>query len=173
MSLIQNIRKTINYSRKNGYAEAFCAAWERVTAKYYADYTYHIPDQETLEKQRNDKSVCDLKFSILVPAYETQTVYMNALIESCIGQTYENWELIIADGSVSNLVKDAVDNYQDSRIRYIKLAENGGISENTNKAIELATGDYFGLLDHDDLLTVDALYEMAHAISDRFSSSTK
>ena len=167
MSLIQNIRKTINYSRKNGYAEAFCAAWERVTAKYYADYTYHIPDQETLEKQRNDKSVCDLKFSILVPAYETQTVYMNALIESCIGQTYGNWELIIADGSVSNLVKDAVDNYQDPRIRYIKLAENGGISENTNKAIELATGDYFGLLDHDDLLTVDALYEMAHAISDR------
>lgn len=167
MSLIQNIRKTINYSRKNGYAEAFCAAWERVTAKYYADYTYHIPDQETLERQRNDKSVCDLKFSILVPAYETQTVYMNALIESCIGQTYGNWELIIADGSVSGLVKDAVDQYQDSRIRYIKLAENGGISENTNKAIELATGDYFGLLDHDDLLTVDALYEMAHAISDR------
>lgn len=167
MSLIQNIRKTINYSRKNGYAEAFCAAWERVTAKYYADYTYHIPDQETLERQRNDKSVGDLKFSILVPAYETQTVYMNALIESCIGQTYGNWELIIADGSVSNLVKDAVDQYQDPRIRYIKLAENGGISENTNKAIELATGDYFGLLDHDDLLTVDALYEMAHAISDR------
>ena len=167
MSLVQNIKKTINYSRKNGYAEAFCAAWERVTAKYYADYTYQAPDQETLERQRNDKSVCDIKFSILVPAFETQRVYMNALIESCIGQTYENWELIIADGSASDIVKDVVDNYQDLRIRYVKLAENGGISENTNKAIELATGDYFGLLDHDDLLTVDALYELAHAIQDR------
>lgn len=167
MSLVQNIKKTINYSRKNGYVETFCAAWERVTAKYYADYTYHAPDQETLERQRNDRSVCDIKFSILVPAYETQTVYMNALIESCIGQTYGNWELIIADGSASNIVKDAVDNYQDLRIRYVKLAENGGIAENTNKAIELATGDYFGLLDHDDLLTVDALYEMAHAIQEK------
>ena len=167
MSLVQNIKKTINYSRKNGYVETFCAAWERVTAKYYADYTYHAPDQETLERQRNDRSVCDIKFSILVPAYETQTVYMNALIESCIGQTYGNWELIIADGSASNIVKDAVDNYQDPRIRYVKLAENGGIAENTNKAIELATGDYFGLLDHDDLLTVDALYEMAHAIQEK------
>lgn len=167
MSLVQNIKKTINYSRKNGYVETFCAAWERVTAKYYADYTYHAPDQETLERQRYDRSVCDIKFSILVPAYETQTVYMNALIESCIGQTYGNWELIIADGSASNIVKDAVDNYQDPRIRYVKLAENGGIAENTNKAIELATGDYFGLLDHDDLLTVDALYEMAHAIQEK------
>lgn len=167
MSLVQNIKKTINYSRKNGYMETFCAAWERVTAKYYGDYTYHAPDQETLERQRNDRSVCDIKFSILVPAYETQTVYMNALIESCIGQTYGNWELIIADGSASNIVKDAVDNYQDLRIRYVKLAENGGIAENTNKAIELATGDYFGLLDHDDLLTVDALYEMAHAIQEK------
>lgn len=167
MSLVQNIKKTINYSRKNGYVETFCAAWERVTAKYYADYTYHAPDQETLERQRYDRSVCDIKFSILVPAYETQTVYMNALIESCIGQTYGNWELIIADGSASNIVKDAVDNYQNPRIRYVKLAENGGIAENTNKAIELATGDYFGLLDHDDLLTVDALYEMAHAIQEK------
>lgn len=167
MSLVQNIKKTINYSRKNGYAEAFCAAWERVTAKYYADYTYHAPEQETLEKQRQDRSVCDIRFSILVPAYETQTVYMNALIESCIGQTYENWELIIADGSTSSIVRDAVGAYQDARIKYVKLAENGGIAENTNMAIEQATGDYFGLLDHDDMLTADALYEMAHAICNR------
>lgn len=166
MSLAQNIKKTINYSRKNGYGEAFFAAWERVTQKYYADYDYHAPGEEVLYAQRNDKSVSDIKFSILVPAYETQTVYMDALIESCIGQTYENWELIIADGSSGDIVKNAVDRYTDVRIRYVKLAQNNGIAENTNQAIDYASGDYYCLLDHDDLLTVDALYEMAHAIQE-------
>lgn len=167
MSLAQNIKKTINYSRKNGYGEAVVAAWERVTARYYADYDYRAPDQEVLERQRADQSVSDLKFSILVPAYETQGVYMSALIDSCIGQTHENWELVIADGSAGDTVKDTVDRYQDARIRYVRLEGNDGIAENTNRAIGLATGDYYGLLDHDDLLTPDALYEMAQAVHDR------
>lgn len=164
MSLAQNIKKTINYSKKNGYGEAVVAAWERVTARYYADYDYRAPDQDTLERQRSDKSIADLKFSILVPAYETQEVYMRALIASCIEQTYSNWELVIADGSAGDIVKNTVDEYHDARIRYVRLEGNDGIAENTNRAIELATGDYFGLLDHDDLLTADALYEMAHAV---------
>ena len=50
---------------------------------------------------------------------------------------------------------------KDSRIRYVRTAENKGMSENTNEALQYATGDYVGLLDHDDLLTPDALYEMA------------
>lgn len=166
MSLVQNIKKTINYSKKNGYGEAFFAAWERVTEKYCADYDYHAPDEAVLEAQRNDRSVSDIRFSILVPAFETQEVYMRALIDSCIGQTYDNWELIIADGSASDIVKSTVDKYTDDRIKYVKLAENNGIAENTNQAIAHATGDYYGLLDHDDMLTVDALYEMAHAIQE-------
>jgi glycosyltransferase involved in cell wall biosynthesis len=168
MSLSQNIKKTINYSRKNGYSETFLAAWERVTAKYHADYKYVTPDINTLEAQRNDKGVSDIKFSILVPSYETDTIYMEALIESCLAQTYEDWELIISDGSTSDIVKDAVMKYSDSRIKYIRLGENGGISENTNVAIEAATGDYCGLLDHDDLITPDALYEIAHAIDGKY-----
>lgn len=164
MSLAQNIKKTINYSKKNGYGEAVVAAWERVTAKYYADYDYRAPDRDTLERQRADQSVSDLRISILVPAYETQEVYMSALIESCIGQTYANWELVIADGSATDIVKKTVDTYQDARIRYVRLEGNDGIAENTNRAIEVATGDYCGLLDHDDLLTADALYEMARAV---------
>lgn len=164
MSLAQNIKKTINYSKKNGYGEAFFAAWERVTEKYCADYDYHAPDEAVLEAQRKDNSVSDIKFSILVPAYETQPAYMAALIDSCIAQTYGGWELVIADGSSSDIVKDTVDKYTDGRIKYVKLAENNGIAENTNQAIDHATGDYYGLLDHDDMLTPDALYEMAHAV---------
>lgn len=166
MSLAQNIKKTINYSRKNGYGEAVVAAWERVTARYYADYDYRAPSRDTLERQRADTGVSGLKFSILVPAYETQDVYMTALIDSCIGQTYGNWELVIADGSASDIVKDTVGRYRDTRIRYVRLGGNDGIAGNTNRAIELATGDYYGLLDHDDMLTADALYEMARAVQE-------
>ncbi len=164
MSLAQNIKKTINYSRKNGYVETFFAAWERLTAKYFANYKYCAPDLETLRAQQQDKAVSNIKFSILVPAYETQEIYMTELVDSCMAQTYSNWELIIADGSSSDKVKRVVRGYHDPRIRYIKLGGNGGIAENTNAAIDYATGDYFGLLDHDDILTVDALYEMARAI---------
>ena len=136
-----------------------------MTARYCAGYTYQAPDNSILEQQRNDKSVSDIKFSILVPAYETLPEYMKALIDSCVNQTYENWELIIADGSTSDVVKNVVAQYQDTRIRYIRLERNEGIAGNTNQAIALAEGDYYGLLDHDDILTEDALYEMAHAIS--------
>lgn len=167
MSLAQNIKKTINYSRKNGYTEAFFAAWERVTAKYYRNYTYQKPDADELARQRTDKSITDICFSILVPAFETRPVYMKALIDSCLAQTYENWELIIADGSESGVVRKAVAAYGDSRIRYEKLTKNEGIAGNTSKAIELAKGDYCGLLDHDDMITPDALYEMAHAIKNK------
>lgn len=164
MSIIQNIRKTINYSQKNGYKEAICAAWERVTAKYYADYRYIEPSEQILEEQRSDKQVSQYKISLLVPAFETKKEHLTALLESCLAQTYEKWELILADASKTDVVRQTVEQYKDERIRYMKLAENGGISENTNQAIAYATGDYCGLLDHDDLLTKDALYEVVKAI---------
>lgn len=164
MSIVQNVRKTINYGRKNGYKEAFCAAWERVTAKYYADYMYTVPEQVELLAQREDESVRGIKLSLAVPAFETKTEYMRALIQSCLNQSYENWELIIADGSETDIVAQTVAEYQDERIRYIHLKENEGIADNTNQAISYAEGEYCGLLDHDDILTSDALYHMVKAI---------
>lgn len=161
MSIIQNVTKTINYGRKNGYKEAMYAVLERVGNKYYADYQYLEPAEEELEQQKADWECVAEKFSLLVPAYETKPEYMCALIESCLNQTYGNWELIIADASMSDIVSETVKQYQDERIRYIRLAENGGISENTNRALEYAQGEYCGLIDHDDFLTKDALYEVA------------
>lgn len=165
MSLVQNIKKTINYSKKNGYTETVLAAWERVTAKYYADYKYIMPSEEILQKQKEDANVSDIKVSIVVPAYETGEKYLKALVNSCIAQTYADWELIIADGSASDIVKVTLDSYKDNRIKYVRLDKNGGIADNTNKAIDQATGEYCGLLDHDDILTPDALYEMVKKIS--------
>lgn len=167
MSIIQNIKKTINYSRKNGYKEAACAAWERTTAKYYADYTYTEPSQTIRQAQRDDKAVRQYayKLSLIVPAFETNPVYLEELIKSCLDQTYEFWELILADASQTDIVQNTVKNFDDDRIRYIRLTQNKGIAENTNAALEYASGDYCGLLDHDDILTKDAVYEMIKAIS--------
>lgn len=111
VSIVQNVRKTINYGKKNGYKEALCAAWERVTARYYADYRYIMPDEDELTRQRADKNVKGIKLSIAVPAFETKPEYMRALIDCCLGQSYEEWELIIADGSETDLVEQTVLEY--------------------------------------------------------------
>ena len=162
MSIVRNISKTVNYGKKNGYMEAAFAAWERLTANYYKNYTYVEPEAYILEEQRKGQE--PIKFSIIVPAFETPKQYMEALIDCCLAQTYSNFELIIADGSASSLVEDTVKAYEDARIRYQRLEKNGGISENTNEGIRLATGQYCCLVDHDDLLTKDALFEVAKAI---------
>lgn len=164
VSVIQNIRKTINYSKKNGYKETIYATCERVIAKYHADYHYDEPLKAKLMQQKKEQETYTTKFSIIVPTYETKQEYLAMLIDSCLDQSYEKWELILADGSESDIVEKCVAEYQDERIRYIRLAENGGIAVNTNQALEYATGEYCGLLDHDDWLTLDALFEMAKAI---------
>ena len=164
VSVIQNIRKTITYSKKNGYKEALYAACERVLAKYHADYHYEKPTKESLLQQKKEQEGYTTSFSIVVPAYETKSEYLITLIDSCLEQSYEKWELLIADGSQSNIVEQCVARYRDERIHYVRLAENGGISVNTNQALSYATGEYCGLLDHDDWLTPDALFEMAKLI---------
>ena len=110
----------------------------------------------------------DIKFSILVPLYNTNDQYLREMIESVAKQCYKNWELCLADGSdekhryVEKICKEYAD--KDSRIHFKKLEENLGISENTNACAAMATGEYIVLLDHDDMLSCDALYENAKAI---------
>lgn len=163
-----NIRKTVNYLRKNGIKHAYYAAMERIEEEKKADYIYKMPSKEQLDAQREDWKRFPYRFSIVVPAYETKEEYLREMIDSVREQSYERWELIIADASSQNTVEEIVAQYQDNeherRLRYIKLMENRGISENSNVGIEAATGDYIALLDHDDLLAPDALYEIAVAI---------
>jgi GT2 family glycosyltransferase/2-polyprenyl-3-methyl-5-hydroxy-6-metoxy-1,4-benzoquinol methylase len=112
-----------------------------------------------------------IKFSILTPLYNTPEKFLCEMIESVQAQTYRNWELCLADGSderhsvVANICKRYAK--KDGRIKYKKLEKNLGISENTNAATAMATGDYMGLLDHDDLLHPSALFEAMKAICDK------
>lgn len=110
----------------------------------------------------------NVKFSILVPLYNTPKGFLSEMMESVLGQTYKNLELCLADGSDDDhsYVGDVCLRYaqSDDRIKYRKLERNKGISENTNECIRMATGDYIALFDHDDLLHPSALFKVALAI---------
>lgn len=107
-------------------------------------------------------------FSVVMPTYNTDATYLRACIESVLQQSYPNWELCIADDkSPKPHVVAILDEYsaKDPRIKVVKRQENGHISRASNSAIELASGDYIALLDHDDLLAKDALFFMAEAVN--------
>lgn len=161
---VSNIRKTIHYLKKNGVKRAYFAAKERVEAEREDKYVFRVVSEETLCKQRKAGERFSCRFSILVPAFETKEEYLRAMIESVLGQSYGNFELIIADASKSKKVEEVIGSYEDKRISYRRLKQNAGISANTNQALMYATGDYAALLDHDDVLTPDALFEMAASI---------
>lgn len=107
--------------------------------------------------------------SIVVPTYETKEKFLRELLDCVIRQTYPNWELVITDASKSDAVEKIVDEVKQNAaisglVKYKHLDENKGISENTNAAIDEACGDYIALLDHDDLLTLDALEKMVERL---------
>lgn len=124
-----------------------------------------------LEKQKRVKFPKTITFSILVPLYNTPELFLREMLDSVLAQTYSRWELCLADGSDANHahVETICREYmkKDNRIRYRKLEKNLGISGNTNACIEMATGDYIGLFDHDDLLHPAALYENMKAICEK------
>ena len=110
---------------------------------------------------------CAIKVSIVVPIYNTPIRYLQEMIDSVLNQTYSNIELCLFNGGsdkqeVDNIIKQ----YQnrDSRVVYKVDSRNYGISENTNRAIGMATGDYIGLLDHDDILETNAVEECVKAV---------
>ncbi|MDE7247264.1 MAG: glycosyltransferase [Lachnospiraceae bacterium] len=163
-----NVRKTINYLKKNGFAGTIYAAAERVQEERAADYRYLPPDAKELQRQRQESQDYPWLFSIVTPAYETKEEHLREMIASVQAQSYPNWELIIVDAGesdkVERTVRRIIHDTGDLRIRYSRLSGNGGIAENTNAGIALAKGDYIALLDHDDFITHDALYYMARSV---------
>jgi GT2 family glycosyltransferase len=102
------------------------------------------------------------EISIIMPVYDVDQVWLEKAIDSVINQLYENWELCIADdASTKKHIKKTLERYskKEKKIKIKYLGVNQGISGASNEALSLATGDYIGLLDNDDELTIDALYE--------------
>lgn len=133
--------------------------------------TASFPDQETACAQREAVFPQMVKFSILVPLWNTPEEFLHDMITSVTNQTYQNWELCLADGSdkgqdyVERICREYAAR-SDGRIIYHRLAKNEGIAGNTNQCYRLATGDYIGLFDHDDVLHPCALYEYVKAINE-------
>ena len=123
------------------------------------------PTLEELEKQKQEKFKIEPKISLIVPMYNTPIKYFEELVESLINQTYGNWELCLADGSMQKNEQLQEIIKKDNRIKYKFLNENKGIAGNTNSAIQMATGDYIALLEHDDLIPVFCLYELVKTIN--------
>ncbi len=169
MSIKNAVSKTIAYAKRNGVRAAFFAAMERVGDNRRDNYKFvPLSDVVIAEQKKEYKLLAEagnlVQFSIVVPLYNTPEKYLREMIESVVDQTYGNWELILADASGTPLDVAKEFAAEDPRIRYYHLDSNDGISENTNRGLEKAKGDYVGLLDHDDLLTPDALYEMDRVI---------
>ena len=167
---MDNVRKTINYLKKNGISHAYYAAKERLEEEKRADYYYMAPSAETLTRQRRETEDYPYLFSIVTPAYETEESYLREMLASVRDQSYRKWELIIVDASDSDLVERTVrqvtEETGDMRIKYRRLGKNLGISGYTIAGIALAAGDYIAFLDHDDFITPDALYYMAAAVQE-------
>lgn len=166
-----NLKKTIYYLKRNGLCRTWYAVRERMDEKRQTPYRWQPPSEARLaaqraewEQARETQAGKPVTFSILVPAYRTKPEYLRELLDSLRSQTYPNWELILADATEDDSVERALGDSMDPRIRYLHLKQNAGIAENSNQALPYAEGDYAGLLDHDDILTPDALYEMAAAI---------
>lgn len=136
--------------------------------------------EEELIWQREAQFQTPKKFSIVVPLYRTKPAYLREMIDSIVAQTYPHWQLCLADGSPSEAVDPLaqssgglrteltaiLEEYaaKDSRICFTTLEKNEGISGNTNAALALADGDFIVLVDHDDIVPANALYEFAAAI---------
>lgn len=168
-----NIKKTIYYLKRNGIRSTWYAAKERMEEAKKEPYHYLPPTEPELARQRTNPPAYQGLISIVVPAYHTVPEYLHELADSLLQQTYSNWELILADASADKSVEKVIKTYSDERIRYVRLKGNAGISRNTNCALEYASGEYIGLLDHDDVLTEDALYKIATVIERRKQAGTE
>lgn len=169
---LNNIYRGTRYMMKNGVSSVIPKIKSILNMWNHYDlwFKHHRIKEEKLEEQRNHVFEYQPKISILVPTYKTNIKMLHEMIGSVIGQSYSNWELCIADGTMEEgELKTVLQEYaqKDERIKVRFLDSNDGISGNTNKALEIATGDFIALLDHDDTLELDALFEVVKVLQDK------
>lgn len=169
----QTLQSAMDFLMENGL-KAFVVKSRHKLQGIDSDYDY--PEWVSLTKTTEEELaqqkeiVFDYmpKLSVVIPAYKTPERFLSAMLDSLLAQTYTNWEVCVADGSPKGEgVERVLKRYamKDERFRYVILGENKGISGNTNAAIEMATGDFIVLADHDDTLAPDALFECVKAIN--------
>lgn len=158
----------LKYIKRHGFVFSYYKLRQKLFERrldYEAWYAAHKASSETLAAQRAASFPRMPLFSIVVPVCNTPRDFLHSMIKSVLAQSYAKFELCIADGSEGDAVFAVLQKYAatDNRLKIMRLKKNLGIAENTNAALETAVGDYIVLLDHDDMLSPDALYEIAAA----------
>ena len=160
------------YYQQFGLKQTVRRALEKLGGKevrtYEAFRRRYFPDKKELNIQIKEQFVYEPLFSIVVPLYKTPLPYLEDLIRSIQAQTYGKWELYLSDGSgKESSLKEVLRNYarKEKRIHIIENDCRLNISDNTNRALEQADGDYVVFVDHDDTLAPDALYECVKVLN--------
>lgn len=166
-----NVKKGILYLRHYGMKEFWVKLIERFQADdvdYKEWYENHRVLEKDLEEQKNVHFFKEPLISIIVPIYNTPITFLRQMIDSVQQQSYAKWELCIGNASPEKQeIRQVLEEYKsDKRIKEIAIPENKGIAENTNKAMTISEGEFIGLLDHDDLLAPNALYEVVKALNE-------
>lgn len=143
---------------------------ERAAMRQFGTESFPTPEQADAERAAVFPRM--VKISILVPLWNNKREFQIEMLDSVLAQTYENWELCLADGSdeAHSYIGDICREYAEKaggRIVYQHLEKNGGIAGNTNACLQMATGEYIGLLDQDDILHPSVLYEYVKAINEQ------
>ena len=170
------LKKSLHYLRMHGISGFSAKVFSKAKSHKNRPVEYskwlpkHLPSQSELAQQREEKFSREPKFSIVVPLFKTPEKYLGSLIRSIQAQTYGNWELCLSDGSgIDSKLEQFVNKFaeNDNRIVYIPHESCLQISENTNAAIEAASGEFIVFVDHDDELTPDALYECVQRLNEK------
>lgn len=143
---------------------------EREAMKQFGTSSFPSPEQAAAERDTVFPRM--VKISILVPLWNNDREFQIEMLDSVMNQTYRNWELCLADGSdaAHGYLEEICREYaarSEGRIVYRHLEKNDGIAGNTNACLQMATGEYIGLLDQDDVLHPSVLYEYVKAINEQ------
>ena len=172
----RTLRRGYNYLKANGVKKSLLKLKNKVKRRkdmsnQSVDYLDYVKNNKlsirTIEKQRSARFDYMPKISIVVPMYNTKFSYFVELIDSINNQTYQNFEVCLADSSkIPDVqIQKYIQELNSSKIVYKNISQNLGISENTNVAISFSTGDYVAFCDHDDVISINALYEVVKAIN--------
>lgn len=170
-------KKVLVYYQQFGVKATVLRAFDKLTGRetlsYKAWFKRQTPTKEALKAQREREFAYTPQISIVVPLYRTPETYLTELIESVKKQTYGNWELCLSDGSGEDSpIAGLLARYEaeEDRIKVVSHKEPLKISENTNAALEIASGDFIAFADHDDLLAPNALYECVNLLNNEPST---
>jgi GT2 family glycosyltransferase len=139
-----------------------------------SDYQKWIKVSEPSPEDLHEQRTLALSFSyrplisVVTPVYNPPLEVLKEALESILDQTYDRWEMCIADASTNSGVRHILDAYskQNSRIKVRFMERNEGIAENSNQALDLASGEFIAIFDHDDRLAPNTFFEVVHVLNE-------